>query len=127
MNSFLDRVAKWPGSTTPDERYDFCDQLCRSYEEAAAGLRDKCREAVAANENVASALLYNSLGGVGEGGFLIEAARRAAESGDYVAYLRRALLAISITDGFPDSRDTLLWLADLWRDAERQGVDPTPH
>ena len=31
-----------------------------------------------------------------------------------------------MTDGFDDSRDTLMWLAEQWREAEAQSVDPAP-
>ena len=89
-------------------------------------LRDAIRGAVASRPIVRDGLLFNTTGEVGPDGFLVEAARRAKESGDYAGYLRRGLLAISITDGFDDSRDTLMWLADQWRESEQQGVDPTP-
>ena len=126
MDSIIDRIAKWPGPTSLEEGYNFCGQLCRTYSEADAEVRDAIRKAVASNENVRGSLLYNTTSEVGPGGFLVETARRAHEAGDYLSYLRRALLAISMTDGFDDSRDTLMWLAEQWREAEAQSVDPAP-
>jgi hypothetical protein len=127
MTSIVDRIVKWQGSTTPSETYDFCDLICRAYEDADGDLRAELRQAVAANKKVSSSLLNDSLDEFAAGGYLVEMAKRAKKTGDYSIYLRSALLAISITDGFEDSRDTLMWLADLWRDSEEQGMDPSPH
>ncbi len=126
MDSILDDLAEWQVPTSLEEAYVFCDQLCRVYREAEAEVRDAIRSAVAANENVRGSLLYDTISEVGPGGFLVEAARRAHEADDYLSYLRTALVVISITDGFGDSRDTLMWLAERWREAESQGVDPAP-
>ena len=52
----------------------------------------------------------------------------AAERGqrDFSTVLEAALTAVSITGGFGDSRDTLLWLDSLWTSAEQGGIDPRP-
>ena len=81
MDSIVGEIAKWPGPTSLEEGYDFCDQLCRTYSEADAEVRDVIRKAVASNENVRGSLLYNTISEVGPGGFLVEAARRAHEAG----------------------------------------------
>ena len=127
MNSLLERIADWQGSASLDEVFDFCDRLCRTYLEANAELRSELRKAVAAQPKVRNSLLHNSLDQVGPGGYLVQAAKRAEMTGDYTSYLRSALLAISLADGFDDSRDTLMWLAELWREVEEKGVDPEPH
>jgi hypothetical protein len=127
MKSLLDRMADWQGTASVEEVFDFCDTLCRVYLEGDVELRSELRKAVAANQRLRDSLLYNSLYQVGPGAYLTEAARRAHVSGDYTRYLRSALLTISLTDGFDDSRDTLMWLADLWREVEEKGVHPDPH
>jgi uncharacterized protein (TIGR03067 family) len=64
---------------------------------------------------------------IGAGPYSIEAATRAENEKNPANSLRSALLAVSLTDGFDDSRVTLLRLADLWRGMEAKGVDPAPH
>ena len=125
MNTILDLIANWEGTDSHEEAFDFCDQLCEIYQNGNELLRSAIRRAVTSKPSVRECLLFNTAFEVGPGGFLVEAARRAKESGDEEGSLRRALLAISITDGFDDSRDTLMWLADQWRESEQQGVDPT--
>jgi len=113
MTLLLDGIAKWRPASL-DEVCDFCDRLCRTYFEANADLRSKLRRAVAANQAVRNSLLGDSL-------------KHAVSTPDYTTYLRSALLAISLTGGCVDPLDTRMWLAELWRQAEEQGVDPEPH
>ena len=125
MQLILEEITKWSGPTSQEDGYDFCDQVCRAYGDADADTREELREAVACNERVSGWLLYDTISEVGPGGFLVEATKRATETGDYQSYPRSALLTISITNGFGDSRNTLMWLAELWREAEAHGVDPS--
>ena len=114
------RIASLP------EAHDFCKSLCQVYSQADPELRHEIRNAVAANDNVRHGLLENAIDEHGPEGFLAASANLAKEAGDYANYVRTALLVISITDGFEDSRDTLMWLAELWHDAESHGIDPAP-
>ena len=127
MRSLFDGIAGWQGTASGDEAFDFCDRLCQTYLEGDADLRSELRKAVVANEKVRDSLHYGSSDQVSPEGYMKEAARRAQISGDYTRYLRSALLAISLTDGFNDSRDTLMSLAELWQEVEEKGVDPEPH
>lgn len=127
MNPICDRIRQWQGGTSGEQAFEFCEEICQMYLAADRELRAEVRAAVAANETVRQSLLYSTLQEVGSGPFLAEVARRADSEGQPVRYLRAALLAVSLTDGFPDSRDTLMWLADLWREMQAHGVDPAPH
>ena len=88
MQRILEEITKWTGPTSRDDGYDFCDRVCRAYRDADSDTREELREAVACNERVSGWLLYDTISEVGPGGFLVEAAKRATETGDYQSYLR---------------------------------------
>lgn len=104
--------------TDPDRMVIYFDEMESNYLAADAAGRAAYRRAMAANPKTAEALL---------GSYLEEVKKRAEATGEPTKCVRAALLAISLTDGFGDSRDTLLWLPRLWQYAEENGIDPAPH
>jgi hypothetical protein len=122
-----ERIKGWNGAASREHLLDFFDELCQTYVSAEPVQRSEIRKAVAANECIRDSLFHDPGARVGFGPYLDEIGRRAEADNDYTAFLRSALLVISLTDGFGDSRETLLWLADLWRAMEEKGIDPTRH
>lgn len=115
----------WKGDGPIEGHLDFLDGLCKMYRFADSDERESIREAIRHNPNIYSALLYDSNAAVGSGRYLAVIAN-TRRSEDYPAYLEAALTVISITGGFGDSRDSLMWLDRLWLDAEKHGVNPRP-
>jgi hypothetical protein len=127
MNAVCEQVEQWPGAATREEALAFFDRLCDGYSRADPHLRTEIRRAVSANPSVYRSLLFDSLGAVGIGPGLALAAERAEAETDYSAYLRSALITISLTGGFGDWRDTILWLGELRQESLKRGIDPRPH
>jgi hypothetical protein len=127
LETICEQVKHWNGAASHEEALSFFDRLCESYLQADPPLRNEIRQAVTGNSTVYQSLLYDSLSTVGSGPCLAMAAERAETETNYVAYLRSALLTISLTGGFGDWRDTILWLARLHEEALKRGIDPEPH
>jgi hypothetical protein len=77
--------------------------------------RTTVRRMVAANRSLKKVLA--------DGWFL----RGVSPEPDYLRYLRLNLVAVSITDGGFNPRDTLDKLKQWMQDARSRGLDPTPH
>jgi len=119
-------LKEWNAASSIEQIVDFFDGLCNTYRHANADERKAIREAIKHNHNIYSALLYDSIAAVGNGPYLAILAETKRLK-DYASYLDAALTVVSITGGFGDSRDTLLWLDRLWDDAEEHGVNPRPN
>ncbi len=122
-----EQVKQWNAAPSREAALAFFDRLCECYLQADPPLRSELRQVVAGNPTVYRDLLYDSLGAVGIGSCLELAAERAESEQNYVAYLRSALFAISLTGGFRDWRDTIVWLGSLREEAWKRGIDPRPH
>jgi hypothetical protein len=127
MEMVCEQVRQWDGAASREEALAFFDRLCESYLQADPPLRSRIRQAVAGSPAVYRSLPSDSLGAVGIGPCLALAAERAEAKKDYLAYLRSALLTISLTGGFGDWRDTIVWLGRLREEARKRGIDPRPH
>jgi hypothetical protein len=127
MEMICEQVKQWNGVASREETLAFFDRLCESYLQAHPPLRGEIRQAVAGNPMAYRSLLYDSLGAVGIGPYLALAAERAVAERNYLAYLRLALLTISLTGGFGDWRDTIVWLGSLHEEARKRGIDARPH
>jgi hypothetical protein len=77
--------------------------------------RTTVRRMVAANRSVKKVL--------DDGWFL----RTVSPDSDYVRYLRLNLIAVSMTDGGFNPRDTIAKLKQWMQEARSRGIDPTPH
>ena len=127
MEMIYDQMKHWNGVASREETLAFFDRVCESYLQAPPPHREGIRRAAAGNPMAYRSLLYDSLGAVGRGPYLALAADRSEAQGNYLAYLRIALLTISITGGFGDWRDTIVWLHSLHEEARRRGIDTRPH
>jgi hypothetical protein len=97
------------------EMYDFFDELCPAYLDAASPQRAEIRAAVSDKAGLLSALL----------GYVYRSASRIQPPSDG-EWLRRGLAAASIENCAKDFRDVLLALAELYVAAEEAGIDPKP-
>lgn len=88
------------------------EELCDDYMAASPQERARIRAFVDANRELISTL---------------EHWHPPYEDEDPGRYLELKLMSISILDGGPDYRDTLLRLAAEWRAAEEHGIDPRPY
>jgi acyl carrier protein len=102
----LNRLLAEPRSTA------LFEELCDDYIAASPRRRAAIREAVASNRELVSTL---------------EHWHPPYEQEDLGRYLELKLTSISILDGRPDYRDTLLRLAAEWEAAEKRGFDPRPY
>jgi hypothetical protein len=127
MNPICERVRQWETAASPQELLVFFDQLCDGYLRADPPLRAEIRKAVAESPKVFHSLLYDSLSQVGPGSYLVEVAKRAEAEKNYTGYLRSSLLAISLSGGFGDWRDTIVWLGERNKEAKRRGIDARPY
>ena len=53
--------------------------------------------------------------------------KNVSPDADYVKFLRLNLIAVSMTDGGFDFRNTLSRLKQWVQDARNRGIDPAPH
>jgi hypothetical protein len=106
----------WPDSVKADEAMPILDDVCTAYRTATDQQRADLRSVVRRTPLLCAHLLEPYLAWV------------ATEQGqsDFLKLLEAALTAVSITGGFGDSRDALLWLDSLWTTAEQHGIDPRP-
>ena len=123
MNEPLDidrlasRLQGWSDSVKADEAMPILDDVCAVYRTADDDQRAALRAVVRKTPPLCVHLLEPYLEWV------------AAEQGqsEFLKLLEAALTAVSITGGYNDSRDALLWLDSLWTRAEQHGIDPRPY
>ena len=113
IDRLVSRLRDWPDSVKADEAMPVLDGICTAYRTADDQQRAALRAAVRRTPLVRDYLLEPYLTWV------------ATERGpdDFSNVLEAALAAVSITGGFGDSRDTLLWLDSLWTAAGQHGID----
>jgi hypothetical protein len=122
----MSKLEAWTGSESTEELTRFFDNLSEVYRNADDDGRAALRKAVRGNPHAYASLLYDSPGHVGAGPYLAWLAKEKGPH-DPAAFLESALTVISLTDGFGDSRDTLLLLDRLWDEAESRGIEPKEH
>jgi hypothetical protein len=125
VDAAVTRLENWTGDEPIETAVGFFSEICRLYRTANQEQRAALRKAVQGNSPAYANLLYDSNAWVGLGPCL--AWWKENSQHDFTAYFQTALLAFSLTGGFGDSRDSLLWLDSLWTEAEKQGIDPKPH
>jgi len=106
---------------------EFWTNVLEFFEASSAPAREYLTAAVKSNPAALKTLFTDEVLVIGEGPSLLSEQERAEQSSDHVNWLRRTLCVVSLTDGFEDSRDTMMYLASVWRQAEDYGLDPTPH
>ena len=104
-DEMLDQLKTDPRNTAPFE------ELCGIYMAARPAQREAIRQFVSSNRDLLSALEH-WMPGMRE-----ETPER---------YLQLQLMSVSMRNGYPDYRDTLLFLVALWDFAEERGIDPRP-
>ena len=116
MDRLVSRLRDWPDSVKADEAMPILDDVCAVYRTADDDQRAALRAVLRKTPLACDHLLEPYLEWV------------AVEQGqsEFLKLLEAALTAVSITGGFGDSRDTLLWLDSLWTAAEQHGIDPKP-
>lgn len=119
-------LEKYCGSGSIDETVGFFKELCRAYREVDAAQRQVIRDAIRRNKHLSDALLYDTNAAVG-GGTYLQAISDAVETENYESYLVEVLTVASMTNGFGDPRDTLVWLDGIWHNAEKNEIDPKSH
>jgi hypothetical protein len=97
------------------DMYDFFDELCPAYLDAASPQRAEIRAVVSDKAGLPSALL----------GYVYRSASQIQSASDG-EWLRRGLAAASIENCARDFRDVVLALAELYVAAEEAGIDPKP-
>jgi hypothetical protein len=125
VDELIAALAKWLEVTEFEQAVGIIDRLCEAYRRADDVQRDAIRKAVRQCRDVYALFFYDSVGWVGSGSYLTWVAKVKGEQ-NYSESLSAGLTAVSITGGFGDSRDTLLWLDKLWDAAEYHGIDPRP-
>jgi hypothetical protein len=119
------RLVDWTGDEPIETAVGFFSEICKIYRTANDEQRFALRKAVRDNPRAYASLLYDSNAWVGMGQCLAWWKENAPN--DFTTYFQNSLTVFSLTDGFGDSRDTLLWLDGLWSEAERKGIDPKPY
>ena len=116
IDRLVSRLQGWSDSVKADEAMPILDDVCTAYRTATDQQRAALRAVLRKAPLVYDHLMEPYLTWV------------ATERGqrDFSKLLQAALTAVSITGGFGDSRDTLLWLDSLWTTAEQHGIDPKP-
>ena len=116
IDRLVSRLRDWPDSVKADEVMPFLDDVGAAYRTATDQQRADLRGVVRKTPPLCVHLLEPYLEWV------------AAEQGqsEFLKLLEAALTAVSITGGYNDSRDMLLWLDSLWTTAEQRGIDPKP-
>jgi hypothetical protein len=116
IDRLASRLQGWSDSVKADEAMPVLDDICTAYRTGNDQQRVALRSMVRKTPLVCDHLLEPYLTWV------------ASERGQaaFSNVLEAALTAVSITGGFGDSRDTLLWLDSLWTTAEQHGIDPQP-
>jgi hypothetical protein len=120
------RLREWNGADSIEQLVNLVDNLCYAYRQASASQRMAIRKIIRKNRDLYSALLYDSIAEVGGGPYLAAIADSKRHE-DHASYLDAALTVVSMTEGFGDSRDTILFLDGLWDDAEENRIDPKSH
>ena len=112
----VSKLQGWSEHLKADEAMPILDDVCTAYRTANDQQRAALRAVVRKTPLVCDHLLEPYLTWV------------ATERGrsDFTKVLEAALAALSITGGFGDSRDTLLWLDSLWTTADQHRIDPRP-
>ena len=116
IDRLVSRLRDWPDSVKADEVMPFLNDVCAAYRTTTDQQRADLRAVVRKTPLLCVHLLEPYLEWV------------AAEQGqsEFLKLLEAALTAVSITGGYNDSRDALLWLDSLWTAAEQHGIDPKP-
>jgi hypothetical protein len=125
IDAAVTRLENWTGDEPIETAVGFFSEICKIYRTANEEQRAALRQAVQRNPRAYACLLYDSNAWVGLGPYLAWSKENAQH--DFAAYFQTALIVFSLTGGFGDSRDSLLWLDNLWTEAEKQGIDPKPH
>lgn len=114
LANLVDRVEHWRSGRPEAEVIQFVEELFRSYLAASQDERPSLRQAVRANRD-----LWNV---VGDDDICIYLAHLAKDTETRaVAYLRGWLIAVSLTGGCGDWRDTGMILDKLRKEAEAHG------
>jgi hypothetical protein len=116
IDGLVSRLQGWPDSVKADEAMPVLDDVCNAYRTADDQQRTALRAVVRKTPLACAPLLEQ---------YLTWVATERGQHG-FSRVLEAAMTAVSITGGFSDSRDTLLWLDALWTTAEQHGIDPRP-
>jgi hypothetical protein len=104
-DEMLDQLKTDPKNTAPFE------ELCDIYMAARPAQREAIRQFVFSNRDLLSALEHWMPG---------------MREENPERYLQLQLASVSVRNGYPDYRDTLLFLVALWDFAEERGIAPQP-
>ncbi len=127
LHELVERLATWkadvgsiesvhnPADSELQPIYADLLDLANLYVSANHEDRTTVRRMVAANRSIKKVL--------DDGWFL----RTVSPDSDYVHYLRLNLIAVSMSDGGFNPRDTIAKLKQWMEDARSRGLDPTPH
>jgi hypothetical protein len=121
------KVAGYRNQAIDRPTIDFWSSVLQTYESTSAAAREYLRAAVKSNKVAQKTLLCDEVLAIGEGPYLSAYRVETEDATDVQGWLREVLCVISLTDGFDDSRDTIMFLAGLWRQAEESGTDPSPY
>ena len=125
--SLVRKISRRRAQTDDAPTFEFLDNVLQIFETSSQPAREYLRAAVKSNPVVLKTLFTDEVLAVGAGPYLASEQQSEVGHSDQVSWLRKVLCVVSLTDGYEDSRDTAMYLASLWRQAEDFGLDPTPH
>jgi hypothetical protein len=114
----LHRLGQWRRGKPEAEVVPFVEDLFRRYMAAGEHERRSIRQAVGANR---------ALWDVGDSDINLYLGHISRDAGAVLGRLRGWLIAVSLTGGFADWRDTIVFLEKLRQEAEAQGIATRPH
>jgi hypothetical protein len=121
------QISTWRGKAGDVPLLSFWTNVLQVFEASPDSAREYLTTAVKSNSAALNTLLSDEVLAVGAGPYLTAPSKHSDGESETVSWLRKVLCVVSLTEGFEDSRDTMIFLANLWRKAEDCGLDPTPH